>query len=212
MLKLASVASVLTYTLANNAFHPITDDIVKDIKSKTTKWVPFEPEENPLSYKSNYELTGLLGTIYRPPMGNRQPEEENVDLPKAFDAREQWPKCIHEIRDQKQCGSCWAFAASEALSDRFCIASKADVNVVLSPEDMVECDKTNYGCQGGILYFAWEYLETTGIVTDSCLPYTSGTGKVDTCPTHCSDGERFTKYKCEANSVVEATNPNQIKQ
>jgi cathepsin B len=132
---------------------------------------------------------------------------ENLDLPNNFDSREQWPKCVHAIRNQAQCGSCWAFGASEALSDRFCIASKADINVVLSPEDMVECDSTDYGCQGGILYFAWNYLETTGVVTDKCLPYTSGAGKVDKCPTKCENGDKFVKYKCEADSVVEATNP-----
>jgi len=65
------------------------------------------------------------------------------------------------------------------------------VNVVLSPEDMVECDKTDYGCQGGILYFAWNYLETTGVATDECVPYTSGAGKVDKCPTKCADGSKL---------------------
>jgi C1A family cysteine protease len=28
-------------------------------------------------------------------------------LPAHFDSREQWPNCVHNIRDQGQCGSCW---------------------------------------------------------------------------------------------------------
>jgi len=45
------------------------------------------------------------------------------NLPVDFDWRNESPACVHPIRDQAQCGSCWAFAATEAFSDRFCIAS-----------------------------------------------------------------------------------------
>jgi len=64
---------------------------------------------------------GLLGTINKPPVGGMEPVMENADIPDAFDSREGFPGCIHPIRDQQKCGSCWAFSASEALSDRFCI-------------------------------------------------------------------------------------------
>jgi len=83
------------------------------------------------------------------------------------------------------------------MSDRFAIATNG-AYPVLSPEDMVECDSKDSGCNGGNLALAWNYLKSTGIVTDTCLPYTSGDGTAARCPTKCSDSEAFTKHKVSA--------------
>lgn len=119
------------------------------------------------------------------------------DVPASFDARTQWPGCVHPIRDQAQCGSCWAFGASEALSDRFCIQTNGTVNVVLSPQDLVSCDSSNSGCNGGVLRTAWSYLVNTGIVSDACMPYTSADGTVAPCPSTCKDGSAMKRYKAK---------------
>jgi len=89
---------------------------------------------------------------------------EKIDLPTDFDSRQKWPGKIHPIRNQEQCGSCWAFGATEALSDR--IAIQGGANVVLSPQQLVSCDTSNYGCEGGYLNLAWQYMQTTGVVSD----------------------------------------------
>ena len=63
------------------------------------------------------------------------------NLPSTFDSREAWPNCesIKEIRDQGDCGSCWAFGAVESMSDRICIASKQTKQTRISANDLNSC-------------------------------------------------------------------------
>lgn len=123
-------------------------------------------------------------------------DEQYAAIPESFDAREKWPNCIHPIRNQEKCGSCWAFGSTEALSDRFCIAGK---DVVLSPEWLVQCDWFDMGCSGGRLMSAWEYLHFKGVPSDECVPYTSIDGTAGSCPKKCVDGTDIQMYK--ANKV-----------
>lgn len=165
---------------------------------------------NPLKDYTHEDLLKMLGT-YIVPVNGVYKQVEVTGTPDNFDAREQWGSLVHPIRDQQQCGSCWAFGSSEALSDRFSIATNGKVNVVLSPEDLVSCDTTDYGCGGGYLENAWEYLTNKGAVADSCFPYTAGAGVEAACATKCVDGEAFTKYKCQAGSIVNPTSVEAIK-
>lgn len=68
-------------------------------------------------------INGLMGV--HPDSKNYQEKPKLMgsirsDLPDEFDSRTNWPNCptIQEIRDQGSCGSCWAFGATEAMSDR----------------------------------------------------------------------------------------------
>jgi len=93
------------------------------------------------------------------------------NFPDNFDSRVQWPGCIQGVRNQGNCGSCWAFSSSGFLSDRLCIHSEGQVNVTLAPQDMVSCDFENYGCSGGFLSASVDFLETEGVASESCMPY-----------------------------------------
>merc|ERR1712151_828669 len=126
----------------------------------------------------------------------------NESIPASFDATTQWAGLIHPIRNQERCGSCWAFSASEVLSDRYAI-SRNTPSPVLSAQDLVSCDDRNMGCEGGYLDRAWDYLVNTGIVTDTCMPYESGDGNVPECPTTCSNQEdEFQKYKAQNSYTI----------
>jgi len=122
-------------------------------------------------------------------------------IPDSFDARDQWKGLIHPIRDQQQCGSCWAFSATEVLADRFAIAT-GKASPVLSAEDIVSCDSGDMGCSGGQLPNAWKYLTNKGVVTDTCFPYTAGGGNAPSCASKCSDSESWTKYKAKNSYAI----------
>ncbi|OTF79246.1 hypothetical protein BLA29_002095, partial [Euroglyphus maynei] len=130
-------------------------------------------------------IQGLMGTLPTPEhlklpkLQHYITDEEQ--LPLEFDSRKKWPKCktISEIRDQGPCGSCWAFGAAEAMSDRVCIGSQGRINVELSPEDLVSCCRNcGAGCNGGFPAAAWSYFVQNGLVSGglygnhhTCQPY-----------------------------------------
>jgi len=147
---------------------------------------------------------------YTLPMKDIRPSE---DLPENFDSRTQWPACptIARITDQGHCGSCWAWGATEALSDRFCIQGK--VNVTLSAQDLTSCAQSN-GCDGGYPNRAWDYMMKTGVVTEACYPTLMGQCQHPGCselPTPkcnqtCVNGEVFTGSKHFAASAYSVSN------
>lgn len=132
---------------------------------------------------SRYQTTKLMGVKDLTPLSKRKDVEfihhkVNVDaIPVSFDSRTAWPGCIGPIQNQARCGSCWAFGCIESLSDRFCIHSNATVNTTLSFMDLVTCDNSDAGCEGGDPYTAWQFTKSAGVVEGWCDPYT-----IPTCP------------------------------
>jgi len=53
------------------------------------------------------------------------------------------------------------------------------------------------GCNGGWLPVAWSYLQSNGIPTNECDPYTSGGGNSGTCSSTCSNGSAPKFYKAD---------------
>lgn len=125
----------------------------------------------------------------------------DIELPEEFDARKVWKGLLTPVVNQGRCGSCWAFASTSTLADRFNIQSVGLMNIQLSPTKMILCDfmgqeftvlhpesdpdkinqidiesLTQGACHGNTLYDAWRYLYVLGTNLESCIPYNKTLG------------------------------------
>lgn len=169
--------------------HPLSDEFINYINLRASTWKAGRNfnKNIPMSY-----VKKLMGALPEPDsvkLPRLQHNLQGVQIPEQFDAREEWPQCptIAEIRDQGSCGSCWAFGAVEAMSDRICIHSKGEQHVHLSADDLVSCcTLCGMGCNGGFPGAAWSYWVRKGIVSggtygthQGCRPY-----EIEPCEHH----------------------------
>jgi len=85
------------------------------------------------------------------------------------------------VYNQGQCGSCWAFSATETIESYNVIAA-GNALIGLSMEQIVDCDTTCYGCGGGWPYLAYQYVQGAGgIDSYSSYPYTAENGQAGSC-------------------------------
>jgi len=92
----------------------------------------------------------------------------NGDLPTSFDWRDK--NAVTPVKDQGQCGSCWAFSATEEIESQWILKGHAAVD--LAPQQIVDCDKSDGGCSGGDTPTAYEYvIKAGGIEYEADYPY-----------------------------------------
>jgi C1A family cysteine protease len=90
---------------------------------------------------------------------------EAVPLPSRWDWREH--KAVNPIRDQGQCGSCWAFGSATVVESAYMIQRSKTVD--LSEQQLVSCDTRYAGCDGGD--FAADFYVQTGANYEKDYPY-----------------------------------------
>ncbi|WOL04427.1 vignain [Canna indica] len=97
-------------------------------------------------------------------------------LPASVDWREKG--AVTAVKNQGQCGSCWAFSTVVAVEGINQI--KTEKLISLSEQELIDCDNgDNEGCTGGLMVNAFEYIkEKGGLTTEDEYPYV---GKEGTC-------------------------------
>jgi len=110
---------------------------------------------------------------------------ENARKPSSINWR--LTEAVTAIKNQGQCGSCWAFSATEAIESQMILGTGGKLAIALSPQQIASCAPSTgahgcLGCQGGFTEGAYEYVKSApGLANSFYIPY--GQSLTESTPT-----------------------------
>jgi len=154
---------------------------------------------NKMSDWTQEEYESIL--TYIPGRHNVTSTYDKVEAATPIDWRDS--SCLSPIQDQGQCGSCWAFSSVAALESDYCIANGTLYK--LSEQQLVDCVKLCFGCNGGNASLSFNYYENHYAMSEASYPYTAKDG---TCAYSSSNN---TGVKTTGWTNVTADSPDAMK-
>jgi KDEL-tailed cysteine endopeptidase len=148
---------------------------------------------------SDQNLTSTIENNTTEPVDNLT----SLALPKSVDWRKSGK--VTGVKNQGQCGGCWAFAASGALEGLYAI--KNNKLVTFSDQQMIDCSSSygNNGCNGGLMTNAFRFTRKYGVELDSGYRYKASEG-------NCNKNAKKVVFKNTGHREVQANNPLALKQ
>ena len=120
-------------------------------------------------------------------------------------------KNVSKVKNQLQCGSCWAFSTTGALESAISIYKKKEIT--LSEQELIDCstDYGNNGCNGGLMSLAFDYIKQNKITTSKNYPYE---GKDSNCRKTKKDLQSIISYSfikpANNQGLMKALNKNPV--
>jgi C1A family cysteine protease len=151
------------------------------IASRNAENLGFWLAENQFTDMTNEEFRA---TLNRPDSGivhTEVEDEEPNPEPASIDWRDKG--AVQKVKDQGQCGSCWAFSATAAI-ESINFLNGSGTLLDLAEQQLVDCDKSESGCNGGMESDAIEWIAANGgQCAQKDYPYTARDG---TCKKTCT--------------------------
>ncbi|KAJ8921567.1 hypothetical protein NQ315_010472 [Exocentrus adspersus] len=76
---------------------------------------------------------------------------------------------VTPVKSQEQCGSCWSFSAVGSLEGAYAVATGQLVS--FSEQNLIDCDTVDAGCDGGVMQYAFDFVQQNGIERQDDYPY-----------------------------------------
>ena len=175
------------------------------IAAKGAKWHAAETSVSKLSHEERKMRLGVVKghTPDTSPLAATAPSDVTA-LPPTLDWRNynggNW---VTPVRNQGNCGSCWAFAVAANLESSTLIKNNTPgIDLDLTEQILVSCSGAG-SCGGGWPASASDYIRNTGLPGESCYPYTASNG---TCSSACANWQA-SAYKISGWSYVTTSSP-----
>ncbi len=187
---------------------PEIEGIREQIRNKGARWTAEETSITKLPVERRLKRLGLVKGV--------SSAQEGAPLVKSTPSVAQGTtelnynvspySYVTPIRDQGECGSCWAFSTTAALESQVLMATRAAPSSInLSEQILVSCSGAG-NCNGGYIDSASTYIQNTGLPPDTCFPYTGTNNKCSNakCPYWQSDTDAISGWQYVATTAPTA--------